>query len=131
MGRRLSLDDGEWCRVRGECNMGSVYSAVEDSVDGSAGGQVFGQWTRASGGRTQEIFQDTAVTLNRTEQERQDIFDFVVSHVVVSVDYRPTTTEVGTFGCLREAGEHQGAGVRARREEQEVARGTKIKIQNA
>jgi hypothetical protein len=78
-------DDCRWMTVRGvgcgECSMGSVYTAVEDSVDGSAGvtagGQVFGQWSRASGGRTQEIFQDTAVTLNRTEQEHQDIFDFV------------------------------------------------------
>jgi hypothetical protein len=101
----------EWCRVRGECNMGSVYSAVEDSVDGSAGGQVwkvFGQWSRASGGRTQEIFQDTAVTLNRTEQERQDIFDFV-RFFVVSVDDRPRTTTEPLVASARPASTREQA----------------------
>ena len=92
-------DDCRWMTVRGvgcgECNMGSVYSAVEDSVDGSAGGQVFGQWSRASGGRTQRDISPRYSSHSQPNRTglRSVSRTFSTLFIVVSVDDRPTTTE--------------------------------------
>ncbi len=100
-------DDCRWMTVRGLSGVGSVTWGVftvqlwKIVVDGSAGGQVFGQWSRASGLWRQETFQDNSHSTD-TEQE-------VVSVTIVLDRTSPPP----------EAGEHQGrAGVRVEAEEQ-------------
>jgi len=145
-------DDCRWMTVRGVgCGMGSVTwgrdcTAVEYSVDGSApGGQVFGQWSRASGGRTQRVRRYFNIQ-HSTREPNRSVRTFRTRFVCLGETPSPRvrcllalfTYLLRTFCCfrnendrgssdhdgtrrLREAGEHlpPPGSRRASREEQE------------